>query len=122
MPQTETSPYPKPQETIAQAAQTCQAADLDDFPEELFLSDVQATIIRLRNRIHGPNAAQSGRAPVVLKSHLYTILTDRTAVDREVDALRVQNKVRVYKLATGQCPMLGVFSSNCISHHKQAPF
>ena len=84
------------------AAEASQVLDLDDFPEEALLSDVQAAITRIRNRIHGSNAAQLGRAPVVLKSHLYTILADRTAVDRELDALRMQNKVRIYKLATGE--------------------
>lgn len=40
--------------------------------------------------------------PIVLKSQLYTVLADRTAVDRDVEDLRRQGKLRIFKLAIGE--------------------
>lgn len=40
--------------------------------------------------------------PIVLKSQLYTVLADRTAVDRDVEDLRRQGTVRLFKLAIGR--------------------
>jgi hypothetical protein len=39
--------------------------------------------------------------PLLLKSQLYTVLHDKTAADRDVEDLRRQGKVRLFKLATG---------------------
>lgn len=48
-------------------------------------------------------AATSAAAlpPLLLKSQLYTVLNDRTAADRDVENLRRQGKVRLFKLAIG---------------------
>lgn len=40
--------------------------------------------------------------PIILKSQLYTILADRTAVDREVEELRRCGRLRLFKLAHGE--------------------
>ncbi|KAF6254899.1 serine-threonine protein kinase 19-domain-containing protein [Scenedesmus sp. NREL 46B-D3] len=39
--------------------------------------------------------------PIVLKSQLYTVLADKTAVDRDVEQLRQQGRARLFKLAIG---------------------
>lgn len=46
-------------------------------------------------------AAAKQLPPVVLKSQIYTVLTDRTAADRDLEDLRQQGRVRVFKLAIG---------------------
>lgn len=39
--------------------------------------------------------------PIILKSQLYTVLADKTAVDRDVEQLRQQGRARLFKLAFG---------------------
>jgi hypothetical protein len=39
--------------------------------------------------------------PIILKSQLYTVLADKTAVDRDVEQLRQQGRARLFKLAIG---------------------
>jgi hypothetical protein len=40
--------------------------------------------------------------PIILKSQLYTVLADKTAVDRDVEQLRQQGRARLFKLAFGE--------------------
>jgi hypothetical protein len=49
--------------------------------------------------------------PIILKSQLYTVLADKTAVDRDVEQLRQQGRARLFKLAIGE--PLGVILSKC---------
>jgi hypothetical protein len=54
-------------------------------------------------------AAAARRLPrIILKSQLYTVLSDRTAADRELEALRQTGRVRVFKLGTGERALAGV--------------
>jgi len=46
-------------------------------------------------------AAAKQLPPVVLKTVVYTVLTDRTTADRDLEDLRQQGRVRVFKLAIG---------------------
>lgn len=67
----------------------------------LYTLDVLAALQVLKSEF--PKAAlAAGQAPLMLKSQLYTIVTDRTAVDRQLEALRLRNEVRSFKLASGQ--------------------
>ena len=43
--------------------------------------------------------------PIVLKTQLYTVLADRTAVDLDVEELRRQGRIRLFKLAIGRSTM-----------------
>lgn len=45
---------------------------------------------------------QAKVAPFATKAQLYTVLTDRTAVDRQLDELRRSNAVRLLQLPTGR--------------------
>lgn len=57
-------------------------------------------------------AAAKQLPPIVLKTQVYTVLTDRTAADRDLEQLRQQGRVRVFKLAIGeQCS-----DSGCVLH------
>lgn len=47
-------------------------------------------------------AAAQQLPPLVFKTQLYTVLTDRTAADRDVEDLRRQGRVRVFKLGMGK--------------------
>jgi hypothetical protein len=40
--------------------------------------------------------------PLLLKSQLYTVLADKTAVDKDVEQLRQQGRARLFKLAFGE--------------------
>ena len=55
-------------------------------------------------------AAAKQLPPIVLKSQVYTVLTDKTAADKDLEQLRQSQRVRVFKLAIGETvrePMLG---------------
>jgi hypothetical protein len=47
-------------------------------------------------------AAAKQLPPIVLKSQLYTVLSNKTAVDRDLEDLRQKGRVRVFKLAIGE--------------------
>lgn len=47
-------------------------------------------------------AAAKQLPPIVLKSQLYTVLTDKTTADRDLEDLRQKGRVRVFKLAIGE--------------------
>ena len=70
------------------------ATDLDlagDLP-----SDTLATVLLLRTSFP-PNLPM---CPLVIKSHIYSIVSDRTAVDRQLEELNRRNKVRIIKLSS----------------------
>ncbi|KAL2978208.1 hypothetical protein AAZX31_13G107500 [Glycine max] len=50
----------------------------------------------------GDACFQSSVEPFILKSQLYSIVKDRTQVDRELESLRRDKVLRVFKLNTGQ--------------------
>lgn len=77
-------------------------AQADDDYDECVPTDVEVALISLRHDFYKSPACM-GLPPVALRSHLYSVLKDHTAVDREVDELRLQNKVRLFKLVTGRC-------------------
>lgn len=74
--------------------------DGDSFP-----SDVEASISALRSRAlvaaqtRTTPAPQSSIAPIILRDHLYTVIDDRSEVDREVEKLRCSNKIRLLTLS-----------------------
>lgn len=48
-------------------------------------------------------AAAKQLPPIVLKTQVYTVLTDKTAADRDLEQLRQSQRVRVFKLSIGEC-------------------
>lgn len=86
-----------PSASSKQKATTVESVDDDceDVP-----NDTLATILSLRSQFKCFD--RTGQLPpVVLKSQLYSVLSDRTNADRDLDELRRTNKVRLFKLATG---------------------
>ncbi|KIY97557.1 hypothetical protein MNEG_10405 [Monoraphidium neglectum] len=92
-------------------------------------SDVEAAVMLLKAELYGavaaaacakqrrPPAAQQqqqqqqqqqsaawgagGLPPFVLKAHIYTVVSDRTAADRDLDDLLARGRARAFRLATG---------------------
>ena len=80
---------------VAAVSSTSRAED--DHEDELKMpSDLECALDYLQRRFEG--ALPSG---LVVRDHLYTVLNNRTEVDRKVKELRQQNKVRVLKLVVG---------------------
>jgi hypothetical protein len=85
------------------------APPADDNELGAELSDVEAALLLLKGEVYGDSAGAAGAPapagarlpPVILKAQLYTVLPDRTAVDRELDALQRAGALRAFKLATG---------------------
>ncbi|KAI7843185.1 hypothetical protein COHA_003168 [Chlorella ohadii] len=61
-------------------------------------NDTLAALHLLRSRF----PAEAKVAPFATKAQLYTVLSDRTAVDRQLDELRRSNAVRVMQLPAGK--------------------
>jgi hypothetical protein len=106
-------------------------ADADADADEALAaapSDVEAALLLLKDEVYGRDAPavatsqprpygrglgsgghdDEGRAPrrpppppVILKAQIYTVLPDRTSVDRELDALLRCGAARAFKLGTG---------------------
>lgn len=80
-----------------------QSNDLDQTPsleESLTFSD---TVVALRiMRAQFPRIEKVSIQPFVLRSQLYSSVEDRTQVDRELESLRREKIVRIFKLNTGQ--------------------
>ncbi|WIA16353.1 hypothetical protein OEZ85_013051 [Tetradesmus obliquus] len=57
--------------------------------------------VRLSYPSLDPTSGDDSLPPIILKSQLYTVLADKTAVDRDVEQLRQQGRARLFKLAFG---------------------
>ncbi|KAG2719210.1 hypothetical protein I3760_03G257200 [Carya illinoinensis] len=80
-----------------------QCSDLDQtlsLEENLTFND---TLVALRMmRAQFPHIEKGAIQPFVLRSQLYSSVKDRTQVDRELECLRREKVVRIFKLNTGQ--------------------
>ncbi|CAN7076909.1 unnamed protein product [Brassica oleracea var. botrytis] len=68
--------------------------------DELTFSDTSVALRMMRAQF--PRIDQASVPPFILQSQLYSSLNDRTQVDRELERLRRDKVVRVFKLNTGQ--------------------
>ncbi|CAA7013987.1 unnamed protein product [Microthlaspi erraticum] len=68
--------------------------------DELTFSDTSVALRMMRAQF--PRIEQSSVPPFILQSQLYSSVNDRTQVDRELESLRREKVVRVFKLNTGQ--------------------
>ncbi|CAI0434469.1 unnamed protein product [Linum tenue] len=79
------------------------AGDADEAPsleDSLMFSD---TLVALRiMRAQFPRIDKVAIEPFVLRSQLYSSVKDRTQVDRELETLKRENMLRIFKLNTGQ--------------------
>ena len=70
----------------------------DDFALADVPSDTLAAVMMLRNKFP-PSVPM---CPLALKTHIYSVVNDRTAVDRQLEELNRNNKVQIIKLATNR--------------------
>jgi len=59
-------------------------------------SDTLATVMLLRNRF----PASLPMCPLVVASHIYSIVSDRTSVDRQLEELNRNKKIQIIRLAS----------------------
>ncbi|CAH8372568.1 unnamed protein product [Eruca vesicaria subsp. sativa] len=82
----------------------CSHAANDDqcfsLQDELTYSDTSVALRMMRAQF--PRIDQASVPPFILQSQLYSSVNDRTQVDRELELLRRDKVVRVFKLNTGQ--------------------
>ncbi|CAM8928027.1 unnamed protein product [Rhodiola kirilowii] len=73
---------------------------LSSLEDTLTFSD---TLVALRMmRAQFPSMDKATVEPFILRSQLYSSLQDRTQVDRELEMLKQDNMLRIFKLNTGQ--------------------
>jgi hypothetical protein len=65
------------------------------------VNDVEVAISILRRNVQSsvPPTSQLHQAPLILKSHISTIINDVTEIERGLDALRRQNVIRLLKVS-----------------------
>ncbi|KAJ0113585.1 hypothetical protein Patl1_01761 [Pistacia atlantica] len=81
-------------------AESSRADPTLSLGENLTFSD---TLVALRIiRAQFPHIDKASIQPFILKSQLYSSVEDRTQVDRELESLRREKVLRVFKLNTGQ--------------------
>ncbi|AEC07017.1 Serine-threonine protein kinase 19 [Arabidopsis suecica] len=68
--------------------------------DDLTFSDTSVALRMMRAQF--PRIDQASIPPFILQSQLYSSVNDRTQVDRELECLRREKVVRVFKLNTGQ--------------------
>ncbi|KAI3682646.1 hypothetical protein L1987_82765 [Smallanthus sonchifolius] len=73
---------------------------LDDVEDNLIFSDTMVALRMMRAQF--PHIDKVTVEPFILQSQLYSSVKDRTQVDREVESLRREKVLRVFKLNTGQ--------------------
>ena len=87
--------------------------DQNGYP---LVSDTAAALLLLRQELvqgcHRLPFQQRPLAPAVLLHQLYTIVNNRTKVDREIHRLREERKVRVYDSGTGTDQQLVVLMTD----------
>ncbi|KAG2719207.1 hypothetical protein I3760_03G257200 [Carya illinoinensis] len=95
-----------------------QCSDLDQtlsLEENLTFND---TLVALRMmRAQFPHIEKGAIQPFVLRSQLYSSVKDRTQVDRELECLRREKVVRIFKLNTGQDDHAVMFLDDYLNQH-----
>ncbi|CAI0434467.1 unnamed protein product [Linum tenue] len=94
------------------------AGDADEAPsleDSLMFSD---TLVALRiMRAQFPRIDKVAIEPFVLRSQLYSSVKDRTQVDRELETLKRENMLRIFKLNTGQDDHAIMFLEDYLNQH-----
>ncbi|KAJ4834295.1 hypothetical protein Tsubulata_028305 [Turnera subulata] len=88
------------EEVVEGEAETSNHDQTPSLEESLTFSD---TLVALRiMRAQFPHIDKVSIRPFVLRSQLYSSVKDRTQVDRELESLRREKVLRIFKLNTGQ--------------------
>ncbi|KAH7836800.1 hypothetical protein Vadar_005842 [Vaccinium darrowii] len=103
------------EETVPDSQASDHALSLED---SLTFSD---TLVALRiMRAQFPLLDKVSVQPFILQSQLYSSIKDRTQVDRELELLRRERVLRVFKLNTGQDDHAIVFMDDYLNQIKRA--
>ncbi|KAG6662757.1 serine/threonine-protein kinase 19 isoform X4 [Carya illinoinensis] len=95
-----------------------QCSDLDQtlsLEENLPFSDTLVALRMMRGQF--PHIEKVAIQPFVLRSQLYSSVKDRTQVDRELECLRREKVVRIFKLNTGQDDHAVMFLDDYLNQH-----
>ncbi|KAK1428413.1 hypothetical protein QVD17_17246 [Tagetes erecta] len=92
-----------------------QSLPLED---NLIFSDTMVALRMMRAQF--PRNDKVTAEPFVLQSQLYSSVKDRTQVDRELEALRREKVLRVFKLNTGQDDHALMFMEDYLKQMKRA--
>ncbi|CAN1245113.1 Serine/threonine-protein kinase 19 [Linum grandiflorum] len=74
--------------------------EVPSFEDSLMFSDTSVALRIMRAQF--PRIDKVSTEPFVLRSQLYSSVEDRTQVDRELETLKRENVLRIFKLNTGQ--------------------
>ncbi|EFJ47161.1 hypothetical protein VOLCADRAFT_92324 [Volvox carteri f. nagariensis] len=87
---------------VAQRYVDYNSGDDDDEVDVDVPSDVELALVAIKSDLRS-HSASADLPPIVLRSQLSCLLTDRSTVERQLDEQRRSNRVRVFKLPTGSC-------------------
>ncbi|KAI3829767.1 hypothetical protein L1987_03895 [Smallanthus sonchifolius] len=91
---------------------------LDDVEDNLIFSDTMVALRMMRAQF--PHIDKVTVEPFILQSQLYSSVKDRTHVDRELESLRREKVLRVFKLNTGQDDHALMFMEDYLNQMKRA--
>ncbi|PON62647.1 Serine-threonine protein kinase [Parasponia andersonii] len=101
---------PREEDDIAETSDIDQILSLE---KSLTFSD---TMVALRiMRAQFPHIDKVSIQPFILRSQLYSSVKDRTQVDRELESLKREKVLRIFKLSTGQDDHAIVFSDDYLN-------
>ncbi|MCO5562049.1 hypothetical protein L7F22_015675 [Adiantum nelumboides] len=88
-------------------------ASLEQKDDWIIPSDTEVALRMMHEQF--PKIDKVSVTPFVLLSQLYSVVKDRTSVDRELEVMKQQRGVRVFKLSTGQDDFAITFFDDYIS-------
>ncbi|KAL8215027.1 hypothetical protein R6Q57_004476 [Mikania cordata] len=86
--------------------------------DDLVFSDTMVALRMMRAQF--PRIDKVTSEPIILQSQLYSSVKDRTQVDRELESLRREKVLRVFKLNTGQDDHALMFMEDYLKQMKRA--
>jgi len=101
---------------IGSVDRNTETSNESDFDFEI-PSDTKAALLFLKSVL--PLSKFEGKIPaIVLKHQLYCVVKDKTLVDRQLNNLWEENKVRLFKLTSGSDEFGVVLTDDYVSHIK----
>ncbi|KAL4588050.1 hypothetical protein LXL04_000928 [Taraxacum kok-saghyz] len=103
------------EEAIPESQESNESISLED---NLIFSDTMVALRMMRTQF--PRIDKVTVEPFILRSQLYSSVKDRTQVDRDLESLRREKVLRIFKLNTGQDDHAVMFMEDYLNQMKRA--
>nr|CAD7406320.1 unnamed protein product [Timema poppensis] len=83
---------------------------------ECLPTDTEAGLIYLKNRVFPLTKFEDMLPPILLVNQVYTIISNKTAVDKELNLLQSKGVIRVFKLVGAETVLVVIFFKDLTEH------